>query len=167
PNARNTISFNASVTADTLSLYLVNAIHYAVGIVEVEIWVPANSGPRYEAEDGLIGFFSQGGSIGTNGTVVNGGVQLAGQGDDRGILEIADVRTQSPAGDAGRASLTILGYGGNVTVGLNYLQNVTFAMPATRGRNVSVAMDFLVGGNVVTIYQDTDQPVWIDAIVVS
>lgn len=41
-----------------------NTIYYAVGIVEVEIWIPANPGSRYEAEDGLIGFSSRGGSIG-------------------------------------------------------------------------------------------------------
>jgi len=63
-NARNTLSFNESVTADALFLYLADAIHYAVGIVEVEIWIPAGPGPRYEAEDGLIGFSSRGGSIG-------------------------------------------------------------------------------------------------------
>jgi hypothetical protein len=63
-NARNTLSFNESVTADALSLYLVSVIHHAVGIVEVEIWIPANPGPRYEAEGGLISFSSRGGSIG-------------------------------------------------------------------------------------------------------
>ena len=62
-NVRNTLSFSESVTADTLSLYLVNAIHYAFGIVEVEIWIPANPGLRYKAEDGLIGCSSRGGSI--------------------------------------------------------------------------------------------------------
>ena len=63
-NTRNTLSFNESVTADALSLYLVNAIHYAVGIVEVEIWIPVNPSLRYEAQSGLIGFSSRGGSIG-------------------------------------------------------------------------------------------------------
>ncbi|KIV78006.1 hypothetical protein PV11_09774 [Exophiala sideris] len=167
PNARNTIAFNSTVTADTLSLYLVNAIHYAIGIVEVEIWVPANLGPRYEAEDGIIGFSSGGGSIGTNGTVVNGGVQLTGQGDDRGILEIADVRTQNLGGSAGSANLTIIGYGGPVILGLNYLDNQTVTMPATQGGNATVQLDFLAGGNVVTIYQSTDQAVWIDSLVIS
>lgn len=167
PNARNTIALNSTVTADTLSLYLVNAIHYGVGIVEVEIWVPTNPGPRYEAEDGIIGFSSGGGSVGTNGTVVNGGVKLTGQGGDRGILEIADVRTQSLGGNAGPANVTVLGYGGPVTLGLNYLQNQTVAMPASQGGNATVPMDFLAGGNVVTIYQSTDQAVWIDALVVS
>jgi len=55
------LSFNESVTADALSLYLVSVIHYAVGIVEVENLDP---GPRYEAEGGLIGFGSRAGVLG-------------------------------------------------------------------------------------------------------
>ena len=161
-NARNTIAFNASVTADTLSLYLVNAIHYAVGIVEVEIWIPANPGPRYEAADGLIGFFSQGRSVGTNGTIVDGGVML----NEGGILEIADVRTQSLTGNAGPTDVTIIGYGGQFTIGINYLRNATITLPDEKGGNVTIEMDLLAGGNVLTAYYGGNQSAWIDAIIV-
>ena len=50
-----TINLDGEVNANTVSLYFMDAIHYSIAIAEVEIWLPANTGPRYEAEDGMIG----------------------------------------------------------------------------------------------------------------
>jgi hypothetical protein len=161
-NARNTVSLNSTVTANTISLYFMDAIHYSVAIVEVEIWVPANLGPRYEAEDGLVGFSQQGRSTGTNGTVEDGGIRLT----PGGILEIADVRSQRQGSQSGRANLTLIGYGGEVMVGLNYLQNVTAELPQSHAGNATVEVNMLSGGNVVTIYQKGSDTVWLDAVVV-
>ncbi len=161
-NARNTIDLDSEVTANTVSLYFMNAVHYSVAIAEVEIWLPANRGPRYEAVDGMIGFSQQGRATGTNGTIEKGSVRLT----PGGILEIAGVLSQPSASMAGPVNLTVVGYGGDVKVGLNYLQNVTAELPASEGRNTTVEVDMLAGSNVVTIYQIGNHNVWLDAIVV-
>lgn len=163
-NARNTISFdNGTITANTISMFIYNAIHYSLAMCEVEIWVPATTGPRYEAEDGLIGFSQLTTSFGVNGSVEDQGVRLM----SGGILEIADVRSQSLSGAAGTTNLTLIGYGGDVEVGLNYLQNHTFSLPPGQAGNASVQVAMLAGGNVVTIYQQGNDSVWLDAIAVA
>ena len=161
-NARNTINLDGEITANTISLYFMDAIHYSVAIAEVEIWVPANTGPRYEAEDGMIGFSQQGRATGTNGTVEEGRVMLM----PGGALEIADVRSQLPGSVAGRVNLTVVGYGGDLVVGMNFLQNVTAELPGSGNGNATVEVDMLAGGNVVTMYQMGNDSVWLDAIVV-
>ena len=170
PNSRNTVVFNTSVTTDKISLYFLNTERYAFGIPEVEIWVPANPGPRYEAEDGLIGFISGKHYIGRGGGVVmNGGVQLSGN-DTGALLEIANVRTQELDGGPGQANITVIGYGGPVIVGINYMRNTTLQLPSTNeGSDMAAASfeaDMLAGGNVVTMYQVENQTVWLDAIIV-
>ena len=168
-NARNTLTFDAnattssgSVTADTISLYLVNALHYAVAIVEVEVWVPANLGPTWHAADGIIGYYSQGAGVNTNGSVEDGGVRL-GQG---GLVEVAGVRTAG--GNAGTANVTVSGYGGNVVLGVNFLQNMTVSLPSgNQAGNVSVEVDLLRGDNVFTFFQQGEGEVWLDTITLS
>ena len=142
-----------------------NARKYAIAIAEVEVWVPAVTGPRYEAEDGLIGISQQGTSRGMNGSIENGGVRL----NPGGLLEIADVRTQSESGNgtAGVAGLTVIGYGGSVKVGLNYLHNVTVDLPQQKGGNSTVRVPMLTGGNVVTFFNDGNSSAWVDALEVS
>ena len=137
-----------------------DAIRYSVAIAEVEIWVPANEGPRYEAVDGLIGFSSQLRGIGVNGTIQDGGVKLT----TGGVLEIADVRSQT---NGGATNVTVIGYGGDVIVGLNYLQNVTASLPESEGGNVTIEVNMLSGSNVVTMYQSGNHSVWLEAIVVA
>ena len=164
PDARNTIKFdNGSVTANTISLYLYNARKYAIVIAEVEIWVPAVIGPRYEAEDGLIGISQQGTAIGLNGSIENGGVRL----NAGAILEIADARTQIANGAAGMANVTVIGYRGKIQMGLNYLCNVTVDLPQQNGGNKTVQASMLAGGNVITFFNDAQSNVWIDAFEIS
>ena len=83
-----------------------------------------------------------------------------------GLLEIADVRSQMTNSAAGRANLTIIGYGGSIVLGLNYLQNVTAELPGEKGSNTTVQVDMLTGSNVLTIYQQGDDSVWLNAVVV-
>lgn len=163
-NSRNTLSFNDSVTADTLSLYLVNALHYAVAIAEVEIWIPANTGPIWYAADGIIGYYSQGNALNTNGTVEAGGVKL-GEG---GLVEVAGVRNANAGG--GMANVTLSGFGGSVVLGANYLGNTTVNLPSGSGSgnanitgSTSVQVSMLPGDNVFTFFQQQGEP-WLGTI---
>ena len=176
PNALNTILFEApstdptnattpstgtNVTTDYLSIQVVNQLYYAVAISEIQIWVPANPGPRYEAEDGLLGTFIgsyEGRPSGLNDTIQDGGVLLG----ETGWAEIADVRTSN--GQAGPTNLTVIGSGtGTLNVTMNFLTNTTVTFNGTANKTIEV--EFLKGGNVVTMFQVSGMP-FIDAIVV-
>jgi len=169
PNSLNAIAFGNGSTStmyeiDFLSVTFGIQATKAVAVSEAQIWVPSNPGPRYEAEDGLLGTLIggfQGRATGTNATVQNGGVVLA----DGGWLEIADVR-KGVAATAGTGFLNIVGGGnGTALVGLNYLgnnQTVTFG----GNKTTRLTVDFLRGGNVVSIFQTSGRP-FIDAAVVS
>lgn len=201
PNALNTILFDApsadpknattaatgaSVTTDFIQVTLMNQIYYAVALSEVQIWVPENLGPRYEAEDGLAGTFL-GGFVGKqsglNNSVYGGGVLLQ-QG---GWVEIGNVvapvstnssgaglgwnATSGSARSEGTYPLTVIGGGsGTLNVQLNFLpgsnQTVTFsgAMNST-GLTQTLDVRLLPGRNVVTLMQVAGEP-WVDAIVV-
>ncbi|KAK3719519.1 hypothetical protein LTR37_004377 [Vermiconidia calcicola] len=176
PNALNTIPFAnpAAITANTttletgyeietdfLQITLSDKLRYTTAMTEIQIWVAPNMGPRYEAEDGLIGTFIghfQGRATGLNGTIENGGVTL-GPG---GWVELADVRRAD--GSAGQTSLTVLGGGrGTVEVQVNWLSNQTVTFSGNASKTLTV--DMLRGGNVVTVLQTNGSP-FIDAIVV-
>ncbi|KUJ12643.1 uncharacterized protein LY89DRAFT_673592 [Mollisia scopiformis] len=176
PNALNTVllgnvtSSNTSTTAtgieietDFLSITLVNEIHYAVAVSEIQIWVPATTGPRYEAEDGLLGTFIggfEGKQSGLNCTIENGGVLLG----DGAWAEIADVRASDDSG--GSKNLTIIGGGsGTLAVQMNFLTNSTVVSGGVLA-NMTIKVDFLAGGNVVTMFWVEGKP-WVDAIVVA
>lgn len=161
--AANTTTPDADyvVETDFLQVTLNDKLRYTTAVTEIQIWVAPNMGPRYEAEDGLIGTFIgsfEGRQTGLNGTIENGGVKL-GPG---GWVELADVRTSN--GSAGRTPLTVLGGGtGTVEVQLNWLTNKTVTFSGTENKTLS--FDLLRGGNVVTILQTKGSP-FIDAIVV-
>lgn len=176
PNALNTIAFAAPgadaanvstpataalVETAVLKIALNAKLGYAVAVSEVQIWVPPNEGPRWEAEDGVIGTFIgsfEGRKTGLNGTIVNGGVKLG----DGGWAELAGVQTAS--GSGGSITLTVEGgLTGTVEVGINWLTNHTLTFNGTQSKSLEV--DFLLGKNVVTIFQTSGTP-WIDAIVV-
>lgn len=177
PNALNTIALLASTTA-SLTLTLLNKLNSAVAISELQIWVPTPTGPRYEAEDGLVGTFIgafEGAKSGLNATVkppsagssINGGVVLYANG----WVEIADV--VAPAG-AGRRSVVVIGSGpGVLSLQMNFLGGGSVASVAFSGltslgtlvQNRTVEVDFLEGGNVVTLFQVSGAP-FVDAIVV-
>lgn len=146
---------------DFLQVLLSDKLLYTTAISEIQAWVPPNLGPRYEAEDGLIGTFIggwQGTHTGLNGTVEDGGVLLG----DGGWVEIADVRRAD--GLAGETRLTVIGGGkGTVEIGMNYLGNRTVEFDGMGNQTVDVMM--LRGGNVATIYQTGGRP-WVDALVV-
>ena len=169
PNSLNTIAFGNGSTpmtyeTDFLSVTFGIQATKAVAISEAQIWVESNPGPRYEAEDGLLGTLIggfQGRATGTNAIVENNGVVLA----DGGWMEIADVR-KGFAATAGTGLLNIIGGGnGTALVGLNYLgsnQTVIFG----GNKTTTLTVDFLRGGNVVSIFQTSGRP-FIDAVVVS
>lgn len=182
PNALNTVFFsdlgnnNAStvsnsssgfiVETDILNVTLSDKLRYTTAVSEIQIWVTPNPGPRYEAEDGVIGTFIgafEGRATGLNGTINDGGVTL-GAG---GWVELADVRRPGGGpggGPGGEASLTVVGAGsGTVLVQLNWLTNYTVAFEGAGNQTLTV--DMLRGGNVVTIFQAEGTP-WIDAVVV-
>ena len=169
PNSLNTIAFGNGSTpmtyeTDFLSVTFGIQATKAVAISEAQIWVESNPGPRYEAEDGLLGTLIggfQGRATGTNATVENNGVVLG----DGGWLEIADVR-KGIAATAGTGLLNIIGGGnGTALVGLNYLgSNQTLIFGGNKTTTLTV--DFLRGGNVVSIFQTSGRP-FIDAVVVS
>lgn len=173
-NTLNTISFdNGSTTTDFLNITVFSAIYYAVAISEIQIWVPSNPGPRYEAEDGLLGTLLgsfEGRKSGMNATIENGGVTLTGNASSSWV-EIADVRsglgTRGTGG--GMRNITIIGYGnGDAIVGMNFLSNHTaqFAGGSVNAmQNVTLEVPFLHGGNVVAVFGGGDR-VWIDAVVV-
>ena len=175
PNALNTIPFanpastaanmstpetNYVVETDFLQVTLSDKLRYTTAVSEIQIWVEPNTGPRYEAEDGLLGTFIgsfQGRATGMNGTIEKGGVTL-GSG---GWVELADVRRSDTS--AGRTSMTVVGGGqGTVEVQINWLTNHTVTFSGSSNKTVNV--DMLRGGNVVTILQTKGSP-FVDAIV--
>ncbi|KUI58049.1 Beta-L-arabinobiosidase [Cytospora mali] len=184
PNALNTVSFadisrngssssigsysnstggGSTVETDLLQVTLSDKLRYTTAVSEIQIWVPPNTGPRYEAEDGVMGTFIgsfEGRATGLNGTIENGGVTL---GSD-GWVELADVRRED--GSAGSTTLTVIGGGtGSIVVQLNWLANQTATFSGDVVENKTLTVDMLRGGNVVTIFQTNGSP-WIDAIVV-
>ena len=177
PNALNTVPFanpansdanettpsaNFVVETDFLQITLSDKLHYTTAISEIQIWVAPNTGPRYEAEDGLLGTYIggvvQGRETGTNSTIEDGGVTLGGGA----WIEWADVRRADDS--AGQTSLTVVGGGqGSVEVQMNWLTNHTLTFDGHARKTVDV--DMLRGGNVVTILQTDGKPS-IDAIIV-
>lgn len=182
PNQLNTISFDTmannvgvdnettpalgnTVETDVLHIALNSQLGLAVALTEVELWVPPNLGPRYEAEDGLIGTFIgyfEGRATGVNGSVVDGGVQL----NSGGWVELAGVMAPaSITGQGGPVNLTVIGgQTGTVDIMLNWLSNYTVAFDGSNASQ-TVEVQMLPGANNVDIFQTAGNP-WIDAIVV-
>ena len=175
PNALNTILFDSpspdltnvstpatglNVTTDHLEIFMTSRLGYGLGISEIQIWVPESTGPRYEMEDAVLGTFIggfEGRATGLNATIYDQGV-LFGPG---GWAELANVK----AGQVGTTSMTILGGGnGSVVVGMNYLANSS-TVQFSGNSSETIDVDFLPGGNVVTIFQTGGTP-WVDAVVV-
>jgi len=161
PNALNTIVFdNGNVTTHSIVVMLSNPVYYAVGLSEIQIWVPRQAGPRWEAENGLLGTRVGGRGYGMNATTNEGGVEL----DDGGWIEIAGVHRQN--GNTGSGTLTVAGKGpGSIIVQMNWLFNSTVIVFGPWTKEQVVEVDFLAGENTVTILQLSGKP-WIDAIVV-
>lgn len=176
PNALNTVLFadpkrvtanmttseaGFEVESDFLQVTLSDRQRYTTAVGEIQIWVEPNLGPRYEAEDGLVGTFIgsfEGRLTGLNGTVEHGGVRL-GEG---GWVELADVRTAD--GSAGKRAMTVVGGGqGTVEVQMNWLTNHTVTFDGAANKSINV--DMLRGGNVVTLLQTKGRP-FVDAIVI-
>ncbi|KAI9700527.1 MAG: hypothetical protein M1820_006826 [Bogoriella megaspora] len=160
-NASSTPATGTVVETDAINITMSNQLRYAFAISEVQIWVPANPGPRYEAEDGLLGTFVggfEGRALGMNNSIVDGGVELY----ENGWAEIADVRKNG--GNGGAGTLTVIGGGnGSVNVTTNFQENYRLTFDGNASQTLDV--DYLYGGNVVTIFQTSGTP-WIDAIVV-
>ena len=179
PNTLNTILFappsnnsdNTTTPAtgyvtetDFLQVVLNTARGYALAVSEVQIWVPPSTGPRYEAEDGLIGTFIgafEGRSTGLNGSIVDGGVRL-GAG---GWVEVGGVLApERITGQGGRVNLTVIGGGqGTLEVGANWLRNYTVSFEGMAQRVIEIEM--LPGWNTVDFFQTGGEP-WVDAFVV-
>ncbi|GAB7358550.1 hypothetical protein MBLNU230_g2612t1 [Neophaeotheca triangularis] len=183
PNALNTIPFvrpvplnstdnettyaqvpgGYEVETDFLQLIVSDQDRYSSALSEIQIWVPPNMGPRWEAEDGLKGIFIggfNGVQSGLNASVVDDGVELT----QNGWVEWAGVRRSDNG--SGLTEVTVLGGGtGVVNVMANYIgegRNVTFE---GEGSERTLELDFLNGANVVTVTQLEGEP-WVDALVV-
>ena len=165
-NAINIIDFDAgAVTTDEVSLAFTAKQYLTFAISETQIWVPAEAGPQYEAEDSLMGAFIGGfegrfsggnsslvrpsyNATQTNGTeaMKDGGVVL-GEGawiEWAGIIAPPD-KIGSGVGD-GNGSVVVEGAGsGSVNVQLNFLKNVTVtfdgsaAVPNSTDLNAAVS----------------------------
>ena len=75
PNDKNIIPFHHKAKTDTININFHRQLPYYVGVCEVEIWVPANTGPMYYAVDALAHTdtnvtFDQASSITPNGAVL-------------------------------------------------------------------------------------------------
>ena len=74
PNDRNTISFGKEVTSLSLSVNMFIKRGYAVGLAELEVWVPPNRGPVYYWVDAYLTnsvvVFDQESKATANGAVV-------------------------------------------------------------------------------------------------
>lgn len=163
----------ANVTTDSLTITLLNKRYRASALSELQIWVPANTGPRYEAEDGLLGTFIggfEGRHRGMNGTIVpatkgsetNGGVMLG----ETGWVELAGVRAKDV--QKGGGGLGVLGRGpGTVTVQTNWLKNTTMTLADEQTLSEQRVQEagLLPGNNVVTLFHESGTP-FIDAITV-
>lgn len=177
PNGLNTVAFapaeatsdntttpatNTAVETDFLQVILSDKQGLAVAVSEIQIWVPPQTGPRYEAADGLVGTFIggfEGKQTGLNGTIVDGGV-LLGEG---GWVELADVRRADSS--AGPTNLTISGgMAGTVEVGINWSTNYTISFTGENATK-SITTKLLRGGNVITFFQISGTP-WIEAVTV-
>lgn len=179
PNALNTINFDspayygdagnlttpatgAEIVTDTLLITMSDKQGLSVALSEIQLWVPPQTGPRWEAEDGLIGTFVGFVDYGLNGTIVNNGVELYGAG----WVELGGVTTSS--GLAETVNLVIIGTGpAEVTVRVNWLEEYTVTLSGTTEQNQTIAgVPMLRGNNIVTIARVSGTP-WIDAIVVA
>ena len=150
------------VEDDFLQVILSDRLMYTTAVSEIQIWTPPNPGPRYEAEDGVIGTFIgffAGRPTGLNGTIEAGGVTL----HSGAWVELSDVRRSD--GEAGKTSVTVVGGGeGTVEVGVNWMYNHTVSFNGTKG-NRTIEAEFWRGGNWVDLFQTEGTP-WVDAIVV-
>lgn len=154
--------YGYEVETDSLLVQISDRLGYAFSITEVQLWVPPILGPRWEAEDGLLGTYVggfEGVGYGLNSSIVGGGVQLT----TGGWVEIGGVRTATS--ESGSASLTVIGgQVGEVVVRVNWLANYTVAFTGGN-QSQTVEVELLRGKNVVTLFWGSGTP-WVDAIVV-
>lgn len=185
PNALTTILFTAPTNTssthnestpaegyitetDFLQVTLNTQRGYALALSEVQIWVPPSLGPRYEAEDGLLGTFIgafEGRASGLNSSIVEGGVRLGSGGwvEVGGVFPPDDLK-QDVAGQGGMVNVTVIGGGnGTLEMGVNWLRNYTVTFEGGAEKVVEVMM--LPGRNTVDFFQVGGEP-WIDAFVV-
>ncbi|KAL9053443.1 MAG: hypothetical protein Q9162_004746 [Coniocarpon cinnabarinum] len=166
PNALNTVEFDGgAITTDEISIVFTAKLALTLAISEAQIWVPAETGPRYEAEDSLMGAFIggfEGRYAGGNsslirpsynttlsndtGALTDGGVLL---GDDAWIEWAGVVAPENASGD-----IVIEGSGnGSMIVQVNFLRNttVTFsqnaAVPNATNLEVATLNRTILSGN--------------------
>lgn len=154
PNALNTIDFDVgNVTTDEIGLVFLAKQSLTFAISETQIWIPAETGPRYEAEDSLMGAFIggfEGRFAGGNSSLIrpsfnttnttdstsltDGGVVL---GDGAWIEWAGLLAPPNPMG-----TITVVGAGsGTLYVGLNFLMNQTVTLTGTSTVPVGSGMD--------------------------
>jgi hypothetical protein len=117
PNDRNVIKFDDVVELDTVNINFTPQDSFAAGIFEVEMWIPANSGPYYWAVDAAAM---------TNAEVV---FDSKSHATSNGAV-LALRASESEVDFSGIYSVS----GGEVTLRLDYKNNGT----ATRTMGVSV-----------------------------
>lgn len=159
PNARNTFSFDA-VNATYVAVTMTGDAGHAVGVCEMEVWVPANTGPLYEAEDGLVqnqestksdpsassGVYT---SLNSTQTLLIGGVVASASADHNVALRYRAASDSS------------------ILLQVNYLANYTFNLAAASNWTTANATVGLLQGLNTLLLQQPSGPIDVDYIVVS
>lgn len=188
PNSLNTIAFaavgsddagnattpatGAEVETDTLVVQISGKRGFSFAVTEVQAWVPAVLGPRWEAEDGLLGTFVggfEGTATGLNASIVDGGVQLGSGGwvEIAGVMASSSSSSSSSNHNATTVSLVLVASGtGAVVVRVNWLVDYSVVFSGGAANYTLPGVHLLTGGNYITIVQSSGTP-WVDAIVVS
>lgn len=151
PNDRNTISFGKEVTSLSLSVNMFIKRGYAVGLAELEVWVPPNRGPVYYWVDGYLTnsvvVFDKMSTATTNGAVV-------GNNSAESTIMLPGVHSESGGGARLEISYTNRGAkAASLGLVINRFQAGNATLVPTEQRYGSVGLDvkLLPGDNYVTL----------------
>jgi hypothetical protein len=155
PNDHNTFSFEETNTS-YIAVNLFNRPNNAVGVCELEVWMPPVSGPTYYAVDALL----------TNAAVVNDAASSAtGNGAVVGGLDVGSFVAFSSIESAGGNVKLTLSYvndtssAASVGVQVNQVPQTTFSLGGTNGKYLTEVVDVNLdaGKNFVTLLGGSSQ----------
>ena len=154
PNDRNTIFFNQNVTSTFLAVNMYIQRSFAVGLAELEIWVPPSRGPTYYAVDHflsntIIEFDKSTKTATDTGAVVgnntdSGSITFSGVYSEAGGPVTLDVSYSNRATEASMMQILVNRV---PTAG----GNLTLASTGNTYQTISVDGELLAGNNFVTI----------------
>ena len=154
PNDRNTIFFGQNVTTSFIAVNMYIQRSFAVGLAELEIWVPPSRGPTYYAVDHflintIIEFDKSTKTATVTGAVVGnntetGSIVFSGVYSDAGGPVTLDVSYTNRATEASMMQILI----NRVPTARG---NLTLAPTGNAYRTISVDGELLAGNNFVTI----------------